>query len=343
MALVTTGSLGDAYQKHFSKLLLERQLPLLQMEQFALKATLPRKSGTGNPASSGQIVFFRYDNPSISSIVEVTSEGTNPGSNERQLSLSTVVGQLRQYASLVKLSTLLEATNLFDSLSQATTQLSEDHALHADTLVMRQLTSATIAAGGTAVTAQARYAQNGTNSTTFISATAANSAVTALDLLDAVTDLRVQKAPTVKGGYVLIADPRTARSILNDDDYIQAHHYNNTDSLLKGEVGTYYGTKTLLSHNVLSYGSSTATTVGTAAAYNASTVPFLANLVLGDQSFGVPSLTGDSPYSPKVLLSSGPDKEDPLDLTTVVALKTYYTAVTLSTNFYRVLFSRSEV
>ena len=338
MALVTSGSLADSYQKYFSKMLLERQLPILQMEQFGVKATLPRKNG------NKEITFFRYDNPSISSIVEITSEGTNPGSNERQLTLSTVVGSLKQYASLVKLSTLLEATNLFDSLSQATTQLSEDHALHADALVHRVLTLNNTDGTGTASTAAFhRYAQNGTTSSSFIAATAANSAFTALDCLDAVTSLRVDKAPTIKGGYVLVADPRTARSILNDDDYIQAHHYNNTDSLLKGEVGTYYGTKTLLSHNVLSYGSSTATTVGTAAAYNASTVPFLANLVLGDQSFGVPSLTGDSPFSPKVLLSSGPDKEDPLDLTTVVALKTYYTAVTLSTNFYRVLFSRSEV
>ena len=161
--------------------------------------------------------------------------------------------------------------------------------------------------------------------------------------MDAVTSLRVDKAPTIKGGYVLVADPRTARSILNDDDYIQAHHYNNTDSLLKGEVGTYYGIKTLLSHNVLSYGSSTSTTLGSAGAYNSSTTPFLANIVLGDQAFGVPSLTGDSPYSPKVLLSTGPDKNDPLDLQTVVALKTYYTAVRLNTAFYRVVFSRSEV
>jgi len=338
MALVTSGSLSDSYQKYFSKMLLERQLPILQMEQFAVKATLPRKNG------NKEITFFRYDNPSISNIVEITSEGTNPGSNERQLTLSTVTGSLKQYASLVKLSTLLEATNLFDSLSQATTQLSEDHALHADTLVHRILTLNNTDGTGTAGQAAfARYAQNGTNSTNFIAASAANSAFTALDLLDATTALRVEKAPTIKGGYVLVADPRTARSVLNDDDYIQAHHYNNTDSLLKGEVGTYYGIKTLLSHNVLSFGSSTSTTIGSAGDYNASTRPFLANIVLGDQAFGVPSLTGDSPYSPKVLISSGPDKNDPLDLQTVIALKTYYTSVRLNTAFYRVVFSRSEV
>ena len=49
MALVTSGSLSDSYQKYFSKMLLERQLPILQMEQFAVKATLPRKNGKHQP------------------------------------------------------------------------------------------------------------------------------------------------------------------------------------------------------------------------------------------------------------------------------------------------------
>jgi len=338
MALVTSGSLTAAYQEYFSKELLQRQLPILQMEQFGMKAALPRKNG------NKQIRFFRYDNPSISSILEVTSEGTSPGTGaERQLTLSTVGATLQQFASLVKLTDILQATNLFDSMAQATTQLAEDHALHADTLVHRVLTTGTTSGTGTLSTS-VRYAQN-SNSTAFIAATAANSAFTALDLLDSVTALRVDKAPTIKGGYILVADPRTARSILNDDDYIQAHRYSNVDSLLKGEVGTYYGVKTLLSHNILSFGSASANAIsGTAAAaYNSSTAPFLANVVLGDQAFGVPSLTGDSPYSPKVLIAEGPDKSDPLDLVTSVAVKTYYTSVVLNPAFYRIVFSRSEV
>lgn len=337
MALVTSGSLAAAYQEYFSKELLQRQLPILQMEQFGMKAALPRKNG------NKQIRFFRYDNPSISKIIEITSEGTNPGNNERELTLSTVGATLQQFASLVKLSDILQATNLFDSMAQATTQLAEDHALHADTLVHRVLTTGTTSGTGTLSTS-VRFAQN-SNSTAFIAATAANSAFTALDLLDSVTALRVDKAPTIKGGYILVADPRTARSILNDDDYIQAHRYSNVDSLLKGEVGTYYGVKTLLSHNILSFGSASANAIsGTAAAsYNSSTAPFLANIVLGDQAFGVPTLTGDSPYSPKVLIADGADKSDPLNLITSVAVKTYYTAVQLNGAFYRVVFSRSEV
>ena len=48
-------------QTYFSKQLLERQIQLLQMEQFAEKVPYPTKSG-GNKT----IRFFRFDNPSIS-------------------------------------------------------------------------------------------------------------------------------------------------------------------------------------------------------------------------------------------------------------------------------------
>ena len=50
-------------QTYFSKSLLERQIQLLQMEQFAEKVPYPTKSG-----GSKVIRFFRFDNPSISNI-----------------------------------------------------------------------------------------------------------------------------------------------------------------------------------------------------------------------------------------------------------------------------------
>ena len=59
-------------QTYFSKQLLERQIQLLQMEQFAEKVPYPTKSG-GNKT----IRFFRFDNPSISNIVSLT-DGTTP-------------------------------------------------------------------------------------------------------------------------------------------------------------------------------------------------------------------------------------------------------------------------
>ena len=116
MANVTTGSISSQFQAFFSKSLLERQIPLLQMEQFAQKVPYPTKTG-GNKT----VRFFRFDNPSIASIISL-SEGTSPtaGTGERQLTLSTVEATLEQFGSSIVLTDVLLATELFNHLAQAT-------------------------------------------------------------------------------------------------------------------------------------------------------------------------------------------------------------------------------
>jgi N4-gp56 family major capsid protein len=118
------------------------------MEQFAQKVPYPTKTG-GNKT----VRFFRFDNPSIASITTL-SEGTSPtgGAGERQLTLSTVEATLEQFGSSIVLTDILLATELFNHLAQATKQLGEDAALHADTLSHRALvlnTTASTTAGTT--------------------------------------------------------------------------------------------------------------------------------------------------------------------------------------------------
>ena len=106
-------------QTYFSKQLLERQIQLLQMEQFAEKVPYPTKSG-GNKT----IRFFRFDNPSIGKIVALT-DGTTPtgGNDERDLTLSTVEASLESWGSSIILSDQLLAVELHNHLAQATKQL----------------------------------------------------------------------------------------------------------------------------------------------------------------------------------------------------------------------------
>jgi N4-gp56 family major capsid protein len=180
MANVNTTTVNSQFQTFFSKSLLERQIPLLQMEQFAQKVPYPTKTG-GNKT----VRFFRFDNPSIASITTLT-EGTSPtgGAGERQLTLSTVEATLEQFGSSIVLTDVLLATELFNHLAQATKQLGEDAALHADTLSHRALvlnTTASTTDGATvSAAAYSRFAQNGTNGTNFQSASVANAAMTAL-------------------------------------------------------------------------------------------------------------------------------------------------------------------
>jgi hypothetical protein len=196
------------------------------MEQFAMKTPYPTKTG-GNKT----IRFFRFSDPSISAIANL-SEGTTPSSNdERDLTLSSVEATLVQYGSKIILTDVLLATELFSHLAQATKQLGEDAALHADTLCHRALVqdSSTSTGTGVATKSYARYAQNGTNGTTFGTASTPNSSMTATDLLDGATSLFIARAPKIKDGYALVAHPAVIRDLQQDDDWLKVSSYSAPD------------------------------------------------------------------------------------------------------------------
>ena len=341
MAYVTTGgSVSGQFQQYFSKMLLERALPLLQMEQFAMKVAYPSKTG-----GDKTIKFFKFDNPNINSIVSL-SEGTTigDGSDQRQLTLSTVGATLQQYGSQIVLTDVLLATELFNHLAQATKQLGEDAALHADTLCHRALIqdSSTSTGTGIATKSYARYAQNSTNGTTFATSSVANSAITSTDLLDGVTALFINRAPKIKDSYVLVAHPAVIRDLQQDDDWLKVSSYSNPDAIFKGEIGSLFGCKVVSSTNVQTFATATAGVASASTAGNA----VYGNLLLGGNAFGVPSLNSivanGSPFSPKVTILDAADKSDPYGQRIVASFKTFYAAKQLDTTFFRAIFAKSN-
>ena len=337
--MVTTGSVSAQFQTYFSKALLERALPLLQMEQFAMKVPYPTKTG-GNKT----IRFFRFGDPSISAIANLSEGTTSVSGDERDLTLSSVEATLVQYGSKIILTDVLLATELFSHLAQATKQLGEDAALHADTLCHRALVqdSSTSTGTGVATKSYARYAQNGTNGTTFATNSTPNSSITATDLLDGATSLFIARAPKIKDGYALVAHPAVIRDLQQDDDWLKVSSYSAPDQIFRGEVGKLFGVSVISSTNVQTFNTSasgvTENTVATGAAY--------ANVLLGGGAFGVPSLSSvaasGSPFAPKVTIIDAPDKSDPYGQRIVASFKTFYAAKQLDPRFFRVLFSKSN-
>jgi N4-gp56 family major capsid protein len=337
--MVTTGSVSAQFQTYFSKSLLERALPLLQMEQFAMKVPYPTKTG-GNKT----IRFFRFGDPSISAIANLSEGTTAVSGDERDLTLSSVEATLVQYGSKIILTDVLLATELFSHLAQATKQLGEDAALHADTLCHRALVqdSSTSTGTGVATKSYARYAQNGTNGTTFATNSTPNSSITATDLLDGATSLFIARAPKIKDGYALVAHPAVIRDLQQDDDWLKVSSYSAPDQIFRGEVGKLFGVSVISSTNVQTFNTSasgvTENTVATGAAY--------ANVLLGGGAFGVPSLSSvaasGSPFAPKVTIIDAPDKSDPYGQRIVASFKSLYAAKQLDPRFFRVLFSKSN-
>jgi len=340
--MVTTGSVSAQFQAYFSKALLERAIPLLQMEQFAMKTPYPTKTG-GNKT----IRFFRFGDPSITAISEL-SEGPTPSSgDERDLTLSSVEATLVQYGSKIILTDVILATELFSHLAQATKQLGEDAALHADTLCHRALVQDSSTSTGTNVATKsyARYAQNTTNGTTWATGSVANGAMTSTDLLDGATSLFIARAPKIKDGYALVAHPAVIRDLQQDDDWLKVSSYSNPDAIYKGEIGKLFGVSVISSTNVQTFNTAAAGIASNSVGTTGPNTGY-ANVLLGGGAFGVPSLSSlaasGSPFAPKVTILDAPDKSDVYNQRVIASFKTFYAAKQLDPRFFRVIVAKSN-
>jgi len=308
--LTTTGSSTagpqSTLQDYFNKKLLEQTLKTIVLDQFAYKAPLPGKAG------HKAVRFFRYPEPITTDVASLT-EGTAIGTGaSKQLSMQTVDVSLTQYGQIVTISDLLSAVELFNTMEQATVQNGQDAALKVDELLRGIL--------GDSTAIQLRYAGAATN---YATVGGTDDAMTALDILDASTNLRVNNARPSGGYFTAIMAPEVARDLMNDDDWLEASKYGSPDQLFKGEVGRYMGVRVVATTNP--YRQNTQHTY-TAAGTRYST------FVVGDQSYGGVNLATMSAYSPKMIISQGPDKSDPLAQLTTIGFKFYYGGAIINAN-----------
>jgi N4-gp56 family major capsid protein len=166
--------------------------------------------------------------------------------------------------------------------------------------------------------------------------------MTSTDLLDGVTSLFISRAPKIKDSYVLVAHPAVIRDLQQDDDWLKVSSYSNPDAIFKGEIGSLFGCKVVSSTNVQTFATAAAGVASASTAGNA----VYGNLLLGGNSFGVPSLSSivasGSPFSPKVTILDAADKSDPYGQRVVASFKTFYAAKQLDTTFFRAIFAKSN-
>jgi len=302
--LSTTSGVSDQIQRYLDKKLLTQTIQNIVLDQFAYKAPLPGKAGHKT------IKFFRYPEPSTTDVLGVTEGTLRTLAESKQLSLTTVDVSLAQFGQTVTISDLLSATELFSTMEQATVQNGQDAALKVDS-ELRDVLGESTAIG-------LRYAGAATS---YATVGGTDDAMTALDILDAATELRVNNARPSGGYFTAIMAPEVSRDLMNDDDWLEASKYGNPDNLFKGEVGRYMGVRVVSTTNPFRQ---TTQHVYAASGANYST------FVVGDQSYGGVDLTTMSAYSPKMIISQGADKYDPLAQYTTVGFKFYYGAAIIN-------------
>jgi len=350
MARNTTSSLSDQYQNYFSKKLLTYAVQALVLDQFAMKTPLPPKSGHHT------ISMFRFDVPSTSKIETLGTEGTKP-TDTRTLTLTKISKALIQRGQYIELTDVLNQTDLFNSLQQSIKINGQDAALDMDTQTRNTLVGSSVAGtakengDGSALdnsdTLTEMYATGGTDYSTFDAVTDDTTLMNSDAILDAVTKLKVNRAQPTKGGmYVAATSPQVLSDIMKVDEWLNASQYSNVEELYKGEVGSLYGAKFILHSNGWSsiyssedddrFAYSVGGTGTTAAGAN-----IRATLFIGEQAYGVPELASQSPFSPKVIISEGADKTDPLDQLKTIGFKTFWTTLRLNPSYYVIMRSKT--
>ena len=359
MPVTTSTTLTSQFQNYFSKELLSIVQQETILDQFAMKAPIPKNNG--NKA----ITMFRFGPPSVAGVQTISSEGTPISSgNYRSLVLNSLSKSLAQYGQVIGLTDILRATDLFNSLQQATKTSGLDMALWVDSVIRNTLIGSNLTASGSSIGSAAEgggtfdnsdacntaassggikvYGNPATLTTQTFSGlnsatTAADATMTASAVLDSMTRLKRNRAPMINGGYVLATDPRVTRDLMRDADWLNASNYGNKGTpFYKGEVGSIYGCRVVTQTNsFVSTGSATAADefiyqASAAGGGLAVSKDIIASFFFGNESFGIPALTGDDPLSPKVVITDTPDKSDPLNQLVTVGVKLYFAALRLA-------------
>lgn len=330
--LTGTTQITNSIQRHFSRDLLARIEHSLVHSEFAFKSPLPGKAG------SKTMRMFRFDKPKIGDIQTISSEGVPlASSTHRQLALDYLDVDLTQYVQSITITDVVDAVSLFNMVSQANMQNAEDAALHLDTLTQDELATSSGTSGNVdyttknylypqAATTYANVYNTGTKSASFI--------LTATNILDGATMLKVKMAPKVNGSYVMTAPPQVTRDIMNgagsNTTWVDASKYSAVTQLFNGEVGKLYGVR-VIEHTNPYRSAANAPGATPRANYSASGIVF-SFFMFGRNVYGIPDLrTLGSPFSPQVLVVGGADKSDPANLIkAIVSWKSFWVAKLLN-------------
>ena len=366
--VTTDAALANQYQNYFSKKLLTYAVQALVLDQFGTKAPLPAKSG------HKAISMFRWDTPKATDINTLT-EGDASTVGERAIALTKISKTLIQRGQIVKLSDVLNATDLFNSLQQSVKINGQDAAIDMDNITRNILvgsnvgdnvnSGATAQEGGfstdpatnldngdslTEIYADGtRQTASGGEYTTFEQTTSGN-ALDGAAVLNAVTQLKVNRAqPTSGGMYAAVCSPQVLSDLMQASDkaWLNASQYSNVEELYKGEVGRLYGAKFIMTTNAFI----TESALGTDAdrvIYDADSGGGAAadkdvhvSLFLGEGAYGVPELASQSPFSPKMIITDSADKSDPLNMLITAGFKVFWTALRQNTNYYVIMRSKT--
>lgn len=347
-AAVTSSNPADfsnRLQTHFSKQLLKALQYNLRLGAYGTPKELDANSGANT------IRFFRPRKANRAGVGLVT-EGVTP-TNLTEVAVGYVDCLLKQRGALAKISDIVRAIDLFDTLEVYTKTMGADAALDYDTVISHAICSspgtadqdgtanptpagqATMYDSDTSFERFAGVANTGVSATDFASLAAltkSNGKMTRVAHLGAITQLKINNVPMVNGKYPVICPGQVLFDIRQDSTWISA-----ATGTSEGLRMLYKWAEFELDGGVFIEQTNPFTENATYGQYDLTGAkPIYSVLYIGEQAFGVPKLSGSTagsnPAAPSLILLTKPDKADPLNQNVTCGWKSFYQSVLLKTN-----------
>lgn len=290
-------------------------------------------------AISTTIRFFR-PRPANTSGVGAITEGTTPA-NLTEVGVGYIDVPLSQRGALAKVTDIVLATDLLNTVALYTKTMGADAALDLDTVCRNALVTGLNDSNSTYNSPIQFYFERfagvtntGTSSTDFSTLAGlskSNGKHTRATHLGCITTLKAAKVPMINGKFVAVVPPQIMHDMRQDTTWVSGAVFDvgalwkNGQMMLDGAVFVE-ATNPFSEYN-------TYKTLSTSDAGNGL---IFSTIYLGESAFGVPQLANDragsSPMGPKLIILAQPDKQDPLNLLTTIGWKTLYGAKAFITN-----------
>ena len=290
----TNASAGNTYTdpgRYYDRRFLDRLAPQLVLKQCGEMRPLPQKSGT--------LVKWHRLNKLTASTTPLT-ENTNP--SETNVGTSEVTVEPLTYGAWTKVSAELNLKSINPIVEEIQDEQADQAALTYDTLIFNAIhTNLTDQfAGGAASEA----------------AVADTDVMNAAELRKAVYTLRKENVPGFESNmYKCVIHPASQFDLLSDSAagaLIEASKYTTFEKVMKGEIGSLYGARVMVSQNLPT---GTGATDDTYRAF-----------VFGRQTFGITEL---AQHGTKTYRYKDGNTENPLNMYSTIGWKFMMAAVVL--------------
>ncbi len=330
---IDTTVVANTLQPLFSKKLLDKAIPLVRLAETAQMEDLPANAGATS------IRFFRPPSPDLTAAgaPAALAQGVAP-TTFRDIAYTPIDVSLSQRGQVAKVTDIANNTGLFNYLNQAIDLMSEEFTLDVDKLLRDPLADP---ASGLVK----RYAQGLANFAAVAGATTANARMVPRDLLDAMTALRLARAPTFGGKYIAHLPPQLIRDLLEDPDFREIVRNNDAKKIYNGEIGEYFGCKIVDNTQPFQEDETEGTYAGTFNAGGTNTTGLIyTGMVVGKGCYGAVNMKkmGASPLKPQIIIVDKPDSNNPLNQYIIAGWKAYWASVILNRNWGRAIRAKSR-